>query len=229
MLVTFLGPIPIKRESDVPRPTHLIAGDRRRRVDPSRPQRERVPPHYTPAARSPTTHAHHHLTRRRCGTPRTHHCNELTHCALHTRCLAPSVLSEPVPTMHVSAVVAPVPNESIDPAIIALDDPTPMTLIAPIAPVLVANGLIDTTPAALTGTSSIVPIICASPPLIAHGPRDILGLRSDAQNPWGSIRHRHHRSHPPRTYQRLRPRPISIFAITPTTSSSSKFTASTFI
>jgi hypothetical protein len=114
----------------------------------------------------------------------------------------PSALNDLTPTTHVDAVITLVPNKSIDPAIIALDDPTPITPIAPITPVLVANVLIDTTPAAPTGTSPIVPIIRASPPLIAHGPRDISGLRLDARNPWGSIRHRHHRSRPVRTYHR---------------------------
>jgi hypothetical protein len=39
---------------------------------------------------------------------------------------------------------------------------------------------------------------------VTYPPRDFSGLRSGSKNPWGSIKHRRHRSHPPRDLSSLR-------------------------
>ena len=43
-------------------------------------------------------------------------------------------------------------------------------------------------------TAPILP--CARTPATVHGPRDFSGLRSDAPNPWGSLRRRHYGRYP---------------------------------
>jgi hypothetical protein len=69
-------------------------------------------------------------------------------------------------------------------------------------PVRVAPGNPNLAPVrfAHANTIPVAPVASSTP--IVHGPCDFSGLRLGKENPWGSIRHRHHRSHPLHTYHR---------------------------
>ena len=61
------------------------------------------------------------------------------------------------------------------------------------------------TPASSNSSTPPLRPVRAMPELaVTYPPRDFSGLRSGSQNPWGSIKHRRHRSHPPRDSSSLR-------------------------